>query len=214
MKKGSIIALYSINNLGKTTQSKPLTERLCQAEFDAIHIKFPVYDLEPTGPIINNYLRKVNDVTNPYELSAREFQTLQVLNRTHFEWQMQKMLAEGKIVVAEDYVGTGIAWGVAGGVEKDFLVKLNGHLTKESFAILLDGKRFESGKEKDHVHEGNDDLTERSRKEHLALAEEHGWKIVDSSNSIEKVHNDIWNLVEQFLRSQDYNLKDTISVMV
>ena len=195
--KGKFIVFYGINNLGKTTQVKKLVERLNNEGNISEYLKYAIYDLEPSGPILNDYLRQ----GNPFNLSAREFQIFQSLNRTQHEPELIKKLENGIMVVAEDYVGTGIAWGMGAGVEKEFLQKINSHLLKEDLVILFDGGRFTSGIESDHKHETNDELTERVRRIHLDLAKEYGWKIINANQGIDEVHNQVWKIVNPILKN-------------
>ncbi|MEK7630397.1 MAG: hypothetical protein AAB432_03445 [Patescibacteria group bacterium] len=202
---GKLIVIYGINNLGKTTQAKLLVERIENNSLlrgplrKAIYLKYPLYDLEPTGPMINAYLRK----GNPDGFSPQTFQILNVLNRLHFQPKLQAMLNEETqfplSVVAEDYWGTGLAWGMGAGVDKNFMTRLNGILIKEDIAFLFDGKRFTDGIEKGHVHETSDDLTERVRFIHLDLAKEFGWHVIDANRSKEEIHKEIWSIVEPLI---------------
>ncbi len=195
MRNGKLIVLYGINNLGKTTQAKLLVDHILTFGEHALYLKYPLYELEPTGPMINEYLRE----RNPLKLSPREFQVLQVLNRTQYQPILQKCLGGGTHVVAEDYIGTGIAWGVGAGVDEAFLFRLNSHLLKDDIAFLFDGERFIDGKEPIHTHEDDDELTERVRTVHLALAEKLGWHIIHANESVEVIHDQIWNVVKQEL---------------
>ena len=81
MTKGKLIVFYGINRLGKSTQAKLLVERLKSINKKSVYLKYAIYDLEPSGKLINSYLRE----SNPYNFSSREFQILQVLNRQQFE---------------------------------------------------------------------------------------------------------------------------------
>lgn len=199
---GKFIALYGVNNIGKTTQAKLLTRRISSAAWNIptpASVKYARYDIPPSGPLINNYLRLIGGKKNPYGLSPREFQILQAFNRTQCEPLLLARLYSGVSVIAEDYTGTGIAWGIGAGVSKDFLIEINSHLAKEDIAILLDGDRFFSGKEENHSHEEDDELTEQVRKIHLDLAKEFGWHIVNANQSDKKVHADIWRIVRPIL---------------
>src|SRR3989344_4805024 len=158
-KKGLLIALYGINNIGKSTQAGMLVDRFEKEGLLAVHKKYPFYDLHPTGPILNAYLRE----GNPYKLTPREF------------------LEKGIHVVAEDYTGTGIAWGMGAGVNKNFLIHINTHLCKEDIAILLDGNQFESGREAKHKHENDRMLTSEVRYYHRVLANEFRWDLVNAN---------------------------------
>lgn len=186
MKRGKLLAIYGTNNLGKTYQARRLVEYL-NKENKAQYLKYPLYDLVPSGIFINRYLRE----GNPEKLSAREFQMMQVLNRTQFDYELREKIYGGEIVVVEDYIGTGIAWGVGTGLDKDFMVKMNSHLMKEDKAVLLDGERFDDGKEKDHKHEEDDSLMKKVREVHLELAEELGWGIVKANQDRDSVFKDI-----------------------
>lgn len=188
---GIFIALYGINNIGKSTQAAMLVHRIEKEGLSAVHKKYPFYDLHPTGPILNAYLRE----GNPYQLSPREFQIFQAFNRTHAERAMRGFLVNGMHVVAEDYTGTGIAWGMGAGVVKNFLIHINTHLYKEDVAILLDGDQFESGREAKHKHENDRILTSEVRHYHKVLAGEFGWTIVDANQGREAVHEKIWSIV-------------------
>ena len=195
MSEGKFIVLYGVNNLGKTTQARLLVDRIDSEGHSVQYLKYPLYDLEPTGPIINEYLRE----GNPYSLTAREFQIIQHANRLHYDFKVREILASGMSIVSEDYRGTSIAWGIGTGVDKNLLVRLNSTLVPETVAILVDGKRFTDAKEEGHAYEEQDDLTERVRKIHQDLAQEFGWHTVNGNQTIEEVHKSIWEKVKAVL---------------
>lgn len=197
MPPGKFIVFYGINNLGKTTQAKKLVERLEQEGCRAEYLKYAIYDLEPSGPILNDYLRQ----GNPLGLSAREFQIFQALNRTQYEPMLKEKLKNGIMVVAEDYTGTGIAWGVGAGVDKDFLKKINSHLLPEDLGILFEGERFMQGAEAGHKHESDDEFTQKVRRVHLELGEEFGWSKIDANAGIDEIHEKIWNLTKDIINN-------------
>jgi len=62
MKKGLFVVLHGINNLGKTTQAKLLVEKLQSEGHKAEYMKYPVYDLDPSGKILNNICVKVINI--------------------------------------------------------------------------------------------------------------------------------------------------------
>ena len=193
-KRGRVVAIYGINNLGKSEQSRRLANKMAgekDGERAVILRKYPLYDLRPFGPAINLYLRG----GNPNKLSPREFQLLQIANRTQADHHNRNLVAGGDYLVLEDYWGTGVAWGVGAGSEMELLISLNKHLLKEDVAILLDGKRFSEGRERGHRHEEDDELTLKVREAHLVLAERFGWRLVDANQTREKVHEEIWSVV-------------------
>lgn len=198
MKKGTFITLYGINNIGKTTHSKLLCKRLEETGYKTHYLKYPVYDIEPTGPFLNKTLR------SPYgqKITEDELQLWFVMNRYQFEPQIKKLLEEGYIIVAEDYSWTGIAWGMAKGLSEEWLVSANSHLLKEDFAILIEGQRDLSAKEKTHVHEQNDALVEKCKKVHEYLAEKNKWARVTLQPEMKDTATLIFKVVDEFLKER------------
>lgn len=190
MSLGKLIVLYGINNLGKTLQAEKLVDRLISEGKKARYLKYPIYDLAPSGPHINAYLRN----GNPYGLSTREVQIVYTLNRTQYQERLLEQLFFGVHVVAEDYTGTGLAWGGLGNL--NFLRDINSHLYKEDVAILLDGERFVGSIEQGHNHEEDNIRTASVRQLFSQLAKENNWGVVNANNSPDKVHEDIWTIVK------------------
>lgn len=186
--RGKLIVLYGINNLGKTTQAKMLVDKLMKEGVTARYLKYPIYDLLPTGPKINKILRGGKN----QNISEEDFQAFYAQNRRDFEPKLKEILNSGTWIVAEDYIGTGLAWGVSKGEQLEILEEQNKNLRHEDIAILLDGKRFLEGKETRHLHESDDSLMERCKKTHQELGKKYGWITVNASQTIKKVHNDIW----------------------
>ncbi|MFA6551324.1 MAG: dUTP diphosphatase [Patescibacteria group bacterium] len=204
---GKLIVLYGINNLGKTIQAKLLVEKLRQTGVEAEYLKYPLYDLAPSGTLINDYLRQGNF----HKLTPREVQILYTFNRTQYEPILKEKLANGINIVAEDYIGTGLAWGIGTGVDEQFLKFINSHLLKEDLAILFDGHRFTSGIEANHQHEQNEELTDKVRSTHLRLAQERNWEIINANQTIEQVQADIWKKVKKIISTEE---TDDISALI
>ncbi|MFA5854908.1 MAG: hypothetical protein WC846_01275 [Candidatus Gracilibacteria bacterium] len=183
-----LITLYGINNIGKTTQALRLVERLKNEGFDAIYVKYPVYEVEPSGGFLNQMLRG----GKAQNISEEELQMWFTVNRYQFEPTLKEWLNAGKIVVAEDYSGTGLAWGTVKGADTSWLEEINRYLIKEDLAILLDGERHISAKEEGHLHEDNELFMNRSRQVHLELAEKYGWFTIPVTDSKEETENAIW----------------------
>ena len=190
------IVLYGINNLGKTTQAKRLVERLRCKGLEATYIKYPIYDLAPTGPQLDRILRS----GQPQAISEDRLQTLYAQNRRDFQPQLEQLLAAGTVVVAEDYTGTGIAWGMAKGASLEILERLNANLRREDISILLDGERFTTGRESRHLHESSDELVNRCATTHQMLAERYGWRRVNASQTMAHVADEIWRIVGKRLK--------------
>ncbi len=190
-KKGKIVAIYGINNIGKTTQVKLTKNKLEDLGHRVINVKYPIYELIPTGPRINSYLRE----GNPENISAKEAQELYAINRKDSEKKLISMMDEYDYIILEDYTGTGLAWGIGTGVPKEYLLEINMNLLKEDISILMDGERFLEGEERNHKHENNSDLINQVRLVHLELAKEFDWKFVNANQEIDSVNRDILNFI-------------------
>lgn len=186
-----LITLYGINNIGKTTQALRLVERLKEVGHDAVYVKFPVYEIEPTGTYLNSFLRS----GDAQKISEEELQMWFTLNRYQFEPKLKQWLAEGKVVIAEDYIGTGIAWGTVKGASTEWLESMNKHLVKEDLAIMIDGERFMDAAETGHLHESNNEFMKRSRQVHLELAERYDWTVVPLQEGVENMNKTLWELL-------------------
>lgn len=189
-ERGKFIVIYGANNLGKTLQTEMLTQALQENGVAVQRLKYPIYDLLPTGPIINAVLREGKPMED-YQL-----QQTYARNRKDFEPTLLSYLTSGKWVLAEDYKGTGIAWGLTKGVSLEELEKMNAGLLDEDLAIVLHGERFLTGKETQHRHEGDDKIWELAQKNHLFLAERYRWQKVYANQTPERVHQDIWQVVK------------------
>jgi dUTP pyrophosphatase len=196
---GKLIVLYGINNLGKSTQAKLLVTRLKANGYQAEYLKYPIYELNPSGQILNDYLR----LGNTLQLTPREVQIIYALNRDQYQEEIIKKLKSGVNLIAEDYKGTGIAWGLGAGVEEKFLKQINSHLLDEDLVFLFDGERFREAIENGHRHENNEDLINKVRWAHLKLREEYGWLKINANLTIEEIHEQLWKRVCQFLKKPE-----------
>ena len=197
MQKGKFITIYGINNIGKSTHAQILTEKLISEGYDAEFLKYPNYSVEPTGRFLDHVLRG----TDAQSITEDELQLWFVLNRYQYQPEIERKLAEGKILVVEDYVGTGIAWGVAKGLDLEWMEAINQHLLREDLAIYMSGYRNLEAREKKHIHEQDDELAERCRQVHEKLADKYGWTSVELQEKITDTAKLMWEATEKFLKS-------------
>lgn len=194
--RGKLINIQGINNLGKTLQVGLLKERANSLGYSCETIKYPVYDLEPTGPRITLATKK----GNPEGLTAKDLQLLNGKNKHDYEVILLQLLEESDLVIAEMYRGTSVAFGIGEDLEKTFLESLEEDLIKEDLTILFDGERFMEAKEVGHRFEdSNDDRLSRIRQIHLDLAKERGWNVVNANQPIEVVTDELWGLIKKVL---------------
>lgn len=193
MGRGKFIVIYAANNLGKSKQLDLLEQTWQGLGRDYTRIKYPRYHT-PTGQIINRELRGAPE--ERLNLSDLEFQTLYAQDRREYELVLLELLKQGD-VFAEDYKGTGIAWGLTKGVPRSYLYKINSDLLEPDISILLDGERFSSGIEKGHRFEdGKEGEWERNREIHMELAREFGWEVVESVPGFpDKTHAEVMRVI-------------------
>ena len=193
--RGKLIVIYGINNLGKSTQAKRLVQWLNEQGRKTEYLKYPLYELKPSGPMINAYLRE----GNPYNLSARESQLLNVVNRFSYQPALAEKLNSGVNIVAEDYKGTGMAWGIGAGVDQSFMEQINEGLLPEDLSLYFTGKRFLDGVEAGHKHETNDELTKKVAAAHEVLADKFDWLRINANQTPEQVFADCTKEIEKVL---------------
>lgn len=195
---GKMITLYGINGIGKTTQVELLVQFLISQGKRASRLKYPVYDLEPEGPFIYAYLRDA-DFRRENELSTEALQQKYADNRRRYEETLKKRLAEGEWIVAEDYTGTGIAWGLTWGADLEYLEAINQDLYQPDLNILMHGERFATAIEVGHRNETAEERIKICKNFHLLLAERYHWKLVAANQSINQVAEDIIHIVKKML---------------
>ena len=195
---GKMITLYGINGIGKTTQVELLVEWLKSQGKQASRLKYPVYDLEPEGPFIYKYLRDA-DFRRENELSTEALQQKYADNRQRYEAELQRRLSEGEWIVAEDYTGTGIAWGLTWGADLEYLEGINRDLHQPDLNILMHGERFDTAIEAGHRNETAEERIKICKNFHLLLAYRYDWKRVNANQSVEAVSEDITRIVKGIL---------------
>lgn len=199
IEKGLFIVLYGVNGVGKTTQLEKLAKWLSSLGYVPQRIKFPLFDLSPTGPRIDRYLHgdKKGGATNPENLDVKVFQELCAENRRDAEPILKEWLSEGCIVIAEDWTYGGIVWGIATGVPEKEVYFMNEGFLEEDIRILIDCTPFM--KERRHYHEEKDSLIDLVRFQYLNIAQSEGWPIVNGKQDKLLVHNHITDIVKPFL---------------
>ena len=199
--RGSFIVFYGSNNLGKSTQTARLISKITELGHQSFMlIKYPIYELTPTGPKLNDILRGKNK--SKIDPKSLDMQKLYAENRFDFQNVLIETLNAGVDVIAEDYIGTGIAWGLTFGNSLKELEDINFGLLRPDVGILLDGERFKAGIEQTHVYEkAKDDIWHKNKYEFLFLADKYGWDVVNANQSVAKVSQDIWEIVKEYFHS-------------
>lgn len=188
---GKFIAIYGVNNIGKSWHAKNLVERLKVVGKKTVYIKYPIYDIEPSGSFLNKALRSGGE----QKISEEELQTWYALNRFQFEPTLKKMISENDYVIAEDYTGTGICWGYTKGADLPWLENLNAKFLKPDVSILMYGQRKKSSAEEGHLHESREELLEKAEQTLNMLAERYGWEKIEKDEDYEITKRRFWDIL-------------------
>lgn len=188
------MAFYGPDGVGKSKQIELLEERLRQMGVMLRKVRYPVYDLHPSGPRLDLILHH-----HKGQLPEEEMQKLFVQNRKDFEPTLVSWLNSGVMVIAENYKGTGIVWGTVRGIPTEKMEEMNKDNLEPDVAILLDGPNRELTFDKAHPyvgHEINDEEWYRVRKTYLAMADKYGWIRVSADAPTLTVASRIWAVLK------------------
>ena len=180
-----------VTNVGKTTQRDLLVQYGKEQGINIAGVKYPVYDLAPTGPLIHQCLKE----GNPNNWNAAKLQQMCAQNRHDFQPELKKLLSENDIVVVEMYTATGYCFGMGEGVPWQLLKEWNEGLLEPDISIFLDGNRFIESIEKGHRFEEDFLKTEVIRNFHYLLGEKYGWCLVMSHQGKMAVHENIKSII-------------------
>jgi thymidylate kinase len=187
---GKFIVLYGSNNIGKSTQTQLLQQRIQKS----IAIKYPIYK-SPTGVLISQILRNPELIDKKY--TEIEIQQLYVQDRRNYEPELRAMIKSGTSVIAEDYIGTGIAWGMTRGLNLESLISMNEGLLQPDITILLDADyRYTESIEKTHKNENDDQLWIKNRDIYRLLGKKFSWNIIHANQPQKIVSEAILNLIK------------------
>ncbi len=193
--KGRLVVIEGIDGAGTETQSKLLLDYLNNEGTPAERLCFPDYK-HPIGRFIHEYLHKKFDLRN---------ETLVLLHLADMEKDKEKIkkwIEEGKIVIADRYITSTMAYQGFAGFPLDKIVKLAEffELPKPDLVIYLKVSAKTSMKRK--FKEKNElDRNEENKKmldnlgafyEKLAAGNIFGkWAVIDGEKPKEDVFSDV-----------------------
>ena len=191
--------LYGPDGVGKSRQALMLEEKLREQGLLARNLRYPVYTCAPTGPKLEGVLHRTKK-----GLPEEEMQKLFAQNRKDFEPSLKSWLENGVNVIAENYKGTGIVWGVSRGLSVGRMEEMNRGTIEADVAIYMDGpKRGESLVEGHPYATGeNEDEWYKVRKVYLQMADRYGWVRVGGDAPVLVVANRIWAVVRPVVMSR------------
>jgi len=202
-RPGVLFALEGIDQSGKKTLSALLMERLREAGIPGEMISFPDYTT-PIGKELDFYLKG----KRVYPPQTRHL--LFAANRWERKRDIESWLEKGKVVLANRYVASGVAYGMAHGLEKGWLWNLEEGLPRPDQTFLIDIPHeisFARKAKRRDLYEEQKDLLKRAREAYLDLAREGNWVVLDGTREIENVFGDLVSRVIAILSSRGYKIK-------
>jgi dTMP kinase len=157
-------------------------------------ISFPDYSTR-VGKLIKDYLE---DKTS---FNPEVRQCLYVANRWERVREIESWINDGYMVIADRYVPSGLVYGLANGLELEWMLNLEKGLPIPDLIIVVDVSvniAFDRETSRD-VYERNKPFLTRVRQEYLRLAQKFNWVVVDGERAKHEVSNQIWEHVTGIL---------------
>jgi dTMP kinase len=193
--KGKIIVIEGTDKAGKTSQSRMLAESLKASGKVCVILDFPDY-ATPIGIEIKAFLEGKRDY--PPEVKHLLFSA----NRWEKKKEIESMLENGTIIVMNRYWESNLVYGVANGIDVNWLLRLDKGLPKEDLVLVLLVNTSISAKraETQDAFESDPQLAAKAYKNYLKFAKQFKWKIIDGSKSKELVHQEIMKIIGKELK--------------
>jgi dTMP kinase len=193
--KGKIIVIEGTDKAGKTSQSRLLAETLKVSGKVCVILDFPDYTT-PIGIEIKAFLEGKRDY--PPEVKHLLFSA----NRWEKKKDIESMLENGTIIVMNRYWQSNLVYGVANGMDVNWLLRLDKGLPKENivFVILVNPSISAKRAEMQDAFESDPQLAAKAYENYLKFAKQFRWRIIDGSKSKEQVHQEIMKIIRKELK--------------
>jgi dTMP kinase len=193
--KGKIIVIEGTDKAGKTSQSRMLAEALKVSGKVCVILDFPDYTT-PIGTEIKAFLEGKRDY--PPEVKHLLFSA----NRWEKKKEIESMLENGTIIVMNRYWESNLVYGVANGMDVNWLLRLDKGLPKENIVlvILVNPSISARRAEIQDIFESDTQLAAKAYQNYLKFAKQFRWRIIDGSKSKEQVHQEIMKIIKKELK--------------
>lgn len=204
MKKGLFITFEGADGCGKTTQLNLLKDYLEKNGYEVVLTREPgAKGLgEKIREILLNYSGPVADRCESFLFLADRAQNIETI--------VQPAINEGKIVLCDRHTDSSVAYqGYGRGLDIEQIKKLNNLATGGMqpdltlvFDVDIDTSMQRVGKDKDRMESSGNDFFNRVRNGYLELAKQEPERIrvIDSTKSIDEIHENVLKVVEKYLK--------------
>jgi dTMP kinase len=193
--RGKIIVIEGTDKAGKTSQSRMLAETLKASGKVCVILDFPDYTT-PIGVEIKAFLEGKRDYLP--EVKHLLFSA----NRWEKKKEIESMLENGTIIVMNRYWQSNLVYGVANGMDTNWLLRLDKGLPKEDIVlvILVNPSISANRAVIQDLFESDSQLAAKAHKNYLKFAKQYRWKVIDGSKSKEQVHQEITKMIRKELK--------------
>lgn len=198
------ITFEGIDGVGKSTQLDML-EKFLVSEGKSV-----VRTMEPGGTELGQEIRHLL-LHRKGDVSPRAEALLYAADRAHHvATKIRPALAAGKVVLSDRYFDSSVAYqGAARELDVDEVKQISlwavDHLVPD-LTVLLDlpadqaiARRSSKGTEPDRLESEQLEFFERARSEYLSMAIEPRFLVIDATNSIEQIHQQVLGRVKPLL---------------
>jgi dTMP kinase len=184
---GLLIAIEGLDQSGKQTQAERLRDWLKKEGRKARLVSFPDY-----GTSIGEEIARALQGERDYGPDV--MQLLYIANRYERKPDLQRWIDGGLVLVCDRYTASSIAYGVAQGLEGDWLAEIQKFLPPASLTILLDISP-ETAVQRKAVdrdrYERDLAMQARVREDYRRQAEAGGWVVIDGERSKDAIALDV-----------------------
>ena len=193
--KGLLIAFEGLDQSGKQTQAERLKAALEARGRHAVLLDFPSYETH-IGKEIGAGLQ------GQREYGPDTMQLLYVANRYEKKPQIERLLAEGTVVICDRYLASSIAYGEAQALDGAWLRDVQKYLPVADLTILLDiAPETAAGRKTTNRDKYERDLAllSRVRESYRRQAQSAGWLRLDGERPKDAVAADVLGAVTDLL---------------
>ena len=193
--RGKIIVIEGTDKAGKGSQSRMLAETLKASGKVCVILDFPDYTTS-VGMEIKAFLEGKRDYLPEVE------HLLFSANRWEKKKEIESMLENGTIIVMNRYWQSNLVYGVANGMDTNWLLGLDKGLPKEDIVLVILVNPSISAKraETQDMFESDSQLAAKAYRNYLKFAKQYRWKVVDGSKSKEQVHQEVTKIIRKELK--------------
>ena len=193
--RGLLIAFEGLDQSGKQTQAERLKAEVEARGRTAVLIDFPSYETH-IGKEIEAGLH------GHREYGPDTMQLLYVANRYEKKPEIEKLLADGVIVICDRYLASSVAYGEAQGLDGAWLQDIQKYLPPADLTILLDiAPETAAGRKTTNRDKYERDLAmlSRVRESYRRQAHAPGWLRLDGERPKDTVAGDVLDAVGRLL---------------